>query len=195
MSLPINSETKVGALLEAYPAAEQALITLAPAFQQLKNPVLRKTIAKVATLGQAARMGGVSVRELVSAVRAAAGVTDSDEPTADAQHDSPAPPWMSLSFIRHEIDGGAMLASGIHPIGKVRECVAGLRTGEVVRLITPFRPEPLIETMRRGGLLVFSREMQPGRHETFFCRPQCGIAGGEGHSESQAQSFLSLIDD
>jgi hypothetical protein len=185
MSLPINAETKIGALLEAYPAAEEALIAMAPGFQRLKNPVLRKTVAKVATLGQAARMGGVSVREMVSAVRAAAGVTDAHEPDPEIQHDSPAPPsWMSLSFIRHEIDGCAMLDAGIHPIGKVRECVAGLRTGEVVRLTSPFRPEPLIETMRRGGLQVFSRELEPGRHETFFGRAQCGIAGPGPQSES-----------
>jgi hypothetical protein len=121
---------------------------------------------------------------MVSAVRAAAGVTDADEPGTEVQHDSPAPAWMSLSFIRHEIDGGAMLAAGIHPIGKVRECVAGLRTGEVVRLTSPFRPEPLIDTMRRGGLQVFSRELEPGRHETFFGRAQCGIAGPGPQSES-----------
>jgi hypothetical protein len=63
-----------------------------------------------------------------------------------------------------------MLERGIHPIGKVRECVARLDPGGTVLLVTSFRPDPLIETMRRGGLSVFSAESSPGRHSTYIAR-------------------------
>ena len=59
MSLPINPETRVGALLEAYPGIDEVLISWVPAFAKLRNPMLRKTVAKVATLEQAARIGAL----------------------------------------------------------------------------------------------------------------------------------------
>ncbi|HPA51566.1 MAG TPA: DUF1858 domain-containing protein, partial [Thermoanaerobaculia bacterium] len=78
--LPITPETKVGELLEAYPELEETLVAIAPAFSKLKNPVLRRTVARVATLAQAARVGGVEVRTLVGTLRQAAGLAG--EPTA-----------------------------------------------------------------------------------------------------------------
>ena len=73
MSLAITPETKVGALLEAYPGIDDVLIEWVPAFEKLKNPILRKTVAKVATLQQAARIGGVSTRDMVRKLREATG--------------------------------------------------------------------------------------------------------------------------
>ena len=64
--LQITPDTKIGALLEAYPQLEEKLIELAPAFRKLKNPILRKTVAKVTSIRQAARVGGVPVGEMVN---------------------------------------------------------------------------------------------------------------------------------
>ena len=57
MSLLIGPETTVGAMIEAYPELESVLVEMAPAFAKLRNPVVRRTVAKVATLEQAARIG------------------------------------------------------------------------------------------------------------------------------------------
>jgi hypothetical protein len=48
MSQQIGPETTVGALLEAYPELERVLMEMAPAFAKLRNPVVRRTVAKVA---------------------------------------------------------------------------------------------------------------------------------------------------
>lgn len=48
-SILITPKTRVGELLEKYPELEETLMELAPAFQKLKNPVIRRTIGKVAT--------------------------------------------------------------------------------------------------------------------------------------------------
>jgi hypothetical protein len=62
--LVITPKTKIQDLLVAYPALEEVLIELAPPFQKLKNPVLRKTIARVTSLSQAASVGGIAVETL-----------------------------------------------------------------------------------------------------------------------------------
>ena len=48
----ITSSTKVAALLEEYPELEDVLMAMAPPFKKLRNPFLRKSVAKVASLGQ-----------------------------------------------------------------------------------------------------------------------------------------------
>jgi len=175
MNVPINPETKIGVLLDAYPGIDEVLIAWAPAFAKLRNPVLRKTVAKVATLEQAARIGGVSVREMVRKLREAAGqdapgVMDSPEPVTGENSAAGAPAWLSEQHVRHIIDADAMLETGTHPIGKLRECVVTLQAGEIVELTSSFHPAPLIEAMVRTGLAVYSRQTSPGRHATYFCR-------------------------
>ncbi|MFH1755446.1 MAG: DUF1858 domain-containing protein, partial [Candidatus Latescibacterota bacterium] len=54
----ITPDMKVSALLEAYPELEDVLIGIAPAFKKLRNPVLRRTVAKLTSLRQAAQVGG-----------------------------------------------------------------------------------------------------------------------------------------
>jgi hypothetical protein len=149
------------------------LISWVPAFARLRNPILRKTVAKVATLEQAARIGGVSVRDLVRKLREATGqpgleILDAPGGSADAFAETPA--WLKEGLVRFTIDADSMLEHGEHPIGKVRQSVAALAQGEIVRLTSSFRPEPLIDTMRRGGLAVYATESPPGRHVTYFSR-------------------------
>jgi hypothetical protein len=174
MSLPIEPGTKVGALLEAYPGIEEHLIAWVPAFSKLRNPILRKTVARVATLEQAARIGGVSVRDLVRKLRAAAGQDESEAVQGPAGPPDTAaderPFWVCDERVRYEIDADRMLETGEHPIGRVRQCAESLETGEIVRLTSSFRPAPLIDTLQRSGLAVFSAEAAPGRHATYICR-------------------------
>lgn len=185
MSVIISPETRLEALFEAYPELEDYLVAAVPAFTNLKNPVLRKSVVRVATVEQVARMGGVGARELVTRLRQAAGQPPVEPPVPSSSgcgggcghgdaapaNAGPAPAWLAEERIRVEIDADAMLETGEHPIGKVRQSVANLRTGEIVRLTSSFRPAPLIETMARGGVAVYSAETSPGRHATYFCRP------------------------
>ena len=74
MSKPlINPGMKVAALLDHWPELEEVLVAQAPAFQKLRNPILRRTVARVATLEQAAGIAGLSSRELVMTLRQAVG--------------------------------------------------------------------------------------------------------------------------
>jgi hypothetical protein len=170
MSVPINPETTIGSLLEAYPHLEATLIDLAPAFAKLRNPVIRRTVAKVATLEQAAKIGGISLHTMILELRQAAGASGPDLCAAEtSQPDDDAPAWLLHGRIAQEIDAGSLLEHGVHPIGMVREAIGKLGPGEVVVLRSSFRPEPLIETMRRAGAVVHSYA-QGGTHFTRFGR-------------------------
>ena len=156
MSLRIEPGTKVGALLEAYPEAERVLVDLAPAFAQLRNPVVRRTVAKVATLEQAAKMGGISLSTMIEKLCAATGATIATTGSAESADDlAGTPDWVTRGRVVQDVDAGSLLARGVHPLREIREAVGGLGPGEFVILRAPFRPEPLLGAMRREGAQVY----------------------------------------
>ena len=58
---PFAADINPDRLLEHCPELEDELLALSPAFAKLKNPILRRTVAKVATLCQAAGTGEIPV--------------------------------------------------------------------------------------------------------------------------------------
>ena len=78
--------------------------------------------------------------------------------------------WLMGARVVQTIDADAMLKTGVHPVGKVKESTAGLAPGEAVQLVSSFCPQPLIELMRAAGYSVATVEANPGRHYTRFGR-------------------------
>jgi hypothetical protein len=181
VTLAITPATKVAELLEAYPELEETLIGLAPAFARLRNPVLRRTVARVASLEQAASVGGVSVRELVAALRAAAG----QEPDGPGEGESPvpdsgpAPGWLDESRVATVIDADALLDDGEVPLARVVAAAAALATGTHLRVDSGFRPTPLIDALSKQGHPSHVRQDRPGRFSTYVA-PARDTSRGEG---------------
>ena len=63
-NIDITPETTVHRLLEAYPELEETLIGIAPPFKKLRNPLLRRSVAKVASLRHISSVGGVPLVSL-----------------------------------------------------------------------------------------------------------------------------------
>ena len=154
----IGPETRVAELLKAHPEAEDILIRMAPQFKALRNPVLRRTVARVATLEQAAKVGGLQVRELVLKLRQELGVDGGGDVVAtDGAVALEAPAWVSLDA-ETSIDGGALLEAGETPIAHASVALAAMSSGEVLVVSAPFQPAPLIDTLRAKGHDVYARE-------------------------------------
>ena len=66
----INAKTKIDVLLKQYPFLEDFLITLSPKFKGLKNPIMRKTMGKVATLEMASTISGLNIDTLIASLMA-----------------------------------------------------------------------------------------------------------------------------
>ncbi len=154
---PITPDTKVAALLEAYPELEDVLVGIAPPFAKLRNPVLRRTIARVTTLRRAAEVGGLSPRELVGRLREAAGLDPAGEVDAVGDGAAPAgavaqrPRWTRQTEVRWTLDADALLAGGREPLAEIGRRVADLGTGECGVLESSFVPAPLLEWLRSRG--------------------------------------------
>jgi hypothetical protein len=142
--LIITPKTKVLELIETYPKLEDVLIRYVPAFSKLKNPLLRRTVAKIATLQQAASIGNVKTGDLINLLRKEVGqelLNNSDDTT----YNTIKPSWYNETFIEKEFDIREMLAAGEQPVNQVISDLNQLNKGKIYKLSSPFLPAPLID--------------------------------------------------
>lgn len=165
---PITPKTKVAELLNDYPELENDLIAISSEFSRLKNPVLRKTVAKVATLEQAARMAGLPVGEVVNKLRSLAGLDNLDvSPTSQAGSDDFD---INPEMIQEVFDARPIIETGGHPMHEVIELMNKLENGKVLELITPFVPMPLIDIGKNRGLKVKTEQVSADLMKTYYLR-------------------------
>ncbi len=167
--IDITPQTIVGDLLNAYPELEDKLIEIAPVFSKLKNPILRRTIAKVTTLKQAAVVANISVAYLINGLRKAANketILVAEENTRQ----SAKPSWISKEKIKYEYDASLDLENGIHPAGKVTKGILHLRDDEIYLLITPFIPAPLIKIVEEKGYKTYSESVDESKIYNYIAR-------------------------
>jgi uncharacterized protein (DUF2249 family) len=166
---PITPEMKVGDFLKYYPELEDTLIAIAPMFAKLKNPVLRRTIAKVASLNQAAQVGNVSVGAMINKLRKAAGVDEMILSNAAGDgSDNSTPVWWEQEKVIKSIDARPMIDRGEHPLGIITKELVRMKPGTILELITPFYPAPLIDKAREQGAEVWSIEEDDGSVMNYF---------------------------
>jgi hypothetical protein len=167
--LDITPETRVDALLKSYPDLEAVLIDLSPVFARLRNPVLRKTVAKVANLRQVAQIGNVSLGEVINTLRRAAGMGEFDEVEAAQTEGLPsAANGLEEAEIWKSFDARAMIESGGHPLNRVLEELNDLPEKSRYELITPFVPAPLIEMVEKKGFRSVTRQENGSLVRTYF---------------------------
>jgi TusA-related sulfurtransferase len=144
--LIITPRTKIYDLLETYPQLEDKLIDTAPPFKKLKNPVLRNTIARITNLGQAATIGGINVEELINVLRKEVGQDNISEfIEKDNKYNTVKPDWYDDKHIVNTIDIRDMLNKGEQPVHEVLSSIKKLKDGEILEIIAPFLPAPLID--------------------------------------------------
>ena len=169
---PILPATKVAAPLERYPHLEDILVSLAPPFRKLKNPLLRKGVARVASLKQAAAVAGISVEDLVNTLRAAVGQdpVGSEGANPAAAYFSAQPDWFSASKIVKSIDE-RIAGEDTMPIVVVLREASRLQPEEILELVTNFLPAPGIDIMKKKGLRVWSVQEEVKLVRTYISKP------------------------
>ncbi len=143
-NLIITPKTKVSQLINTYPQLEDVLIEYVPTFEKLKNPILRKTIAKITTLQQAAAVGNVRVEDIINRLRQEIG-QDLYSDSVDIGYNIKKAQWFSEELIVTEFNAKDMLERGEHPVNQVIADLNNMDNGKIYKLITPFLPAPLID--------------------------------------------------
>ena len=156
----ITLETKIADLLNNYEGMKEILIEINPKFEKLNNPILRRTIAKVAGVKQAAIVGGMNPSELVNRLREAVGQSPFQE--ADGSDEKVTieeqPQWAEQEP-KVTLDANAILDDNKNPLAELHMALRNVVEGEVVLIRSDFRPEPLIEEFEKKGHSLYCQEV------------------------------------
>lgn len=114
----INPDTKIAALLKQDPRALEAIISLSPRFEKLRNPLLRKLMAGRASIRMASRMGGITTEDFFSKLEALSFQIDRTSQNPDATELRETPEFLKdLSPDRTvELDVRPEIESGKDPL-------------------------------------------------------------------------------
>ena len=167
-NLIITPRTKVLELIQSYPQLEDIIVNYVPAFKVLKNPVLRRTVAKVATLQQAASVGNVDLAHFIHTLRKEVGQETESEIIAGSEYNTVKPVWYDESKVEKQLDVREMLAEGEHPVGQVVAELTSLPDGAIYKLIAPFLPAPLVDKASSLGFKHWVKQIDDEIFEIFF---------------------------
>jgi hypothetical protein len=168
--LLITPLTLVGEFLDNYPELEELLISLSPAFEKLRNPVLRRTIGRVATFQQVAIVGNIPIEFIINSLRKAAGQNQTNETMNTSNTLNEKPTWFNPAAISETLDAREMLQAGQHPLAEVIKRTSDLQPMQIFELITPFTPMPLIEKVNANGFSAYVVAVSDSEVHTYFCK-------------------------
>lgn len=151
----------VAAVLARDESLVDVFVRAAPHFSKLRNRALRRVMARLVTVEQAARTANVPVQTLLDDLNAALGLPRDSSATRDSAS-APARAPAESSAVRSgathpasaneiELDVRDDLRRGEEPFSRVMTVVAAMRDGDVLHLRAIFEPAPLFAVLAKRG--------------------------------------------
>jgi len=175
-SEPITGSERVSEVLARDESLVDVFVRHSPHFEKLRSTRLRKVMAKLVTVEQAARVAGVSSQALVDDLNQAIGLAHGAA-TAEAEAtrlESASAHPMDAPVV--ELDVREDLRSGREPFSRIMGAVAALDHDAVLHLRAIFEPAPLYDVLRKRG---FEHETQchaPDDWSVWFWCPSASAA-------------------
>lgn len=168
---PILASWKVSEVLRRYPDLVDTFVAISPAFRPLRNPIGRRTQARLVTVAQAASIGGVEPTALVRALNVAAGLTppgpDATAPTETTDPDT-APPWVAQATVAGEFDARPVLNRGEEPFQAIMQAARAVPAGQALVVHAPFEPLPLYDVFARRGFAAWGKQVGLDHWQVLF---------------------------
>jgi uncharacterized protein (DUF2249 family) len=164
----ITLETKIADLLNDYDNMKDILIGINPKFKKLNNPVLRRTLAKIAGVKQAAIVGGMDPMDLLNQLRVAVGQTVVEYADTNGETSTlKAPIWITQEP-KETLDANVLLDAEDNPLAKAYNSLRQLSDGDILTITADFQPEPLIEEFEKAGHEVYCQEVDDTHFITYI---------------------------
>ena len=187
---PVAAGDWVSDVLARDEALVEVFVRQSHHFTKLRNRTMRKVMARLVTVEDAARIAGADAAALVGELNAALGiVSDSgtaiggvDEARALRPKVSPASaaPGRPSGAKVVEVDAREDLRAGREPFSKIMAAVQAADTGEVLWLRATFEPVPLYTVLAKRGFVHEARAEGPEDWSIWFWRPE--TSGGDPHA-------------
>lgn len=173
---PVVASDKVSDVLARDESLIDVFVRHAAHFEKLRNRTLRRVMARLVTVEQAARIANVPADRLVHDLNEALGLADLVGPATDATIRHPnvsleAPSVRPSKPPAIELDIRQDLRDGREPFATIMSAVAGLHDGDVLLLRTIFEPAPLFDILAKRGFQHACAAHAADDWSSWFWRP------------------------
>jgi uncharacterized protein (DUF2249 family) len=157
----ITARDRIADVLARDESLVEVLVATSAHFARLRNRTLRRAMARLVTVEQAARIAGVDPDVLLGRLNAALGhpaapgpARPEDGAPAGQAEEARMPGFLTEIPAGHTVDLDVRddLRAGREPFGRIMAGVRALPAGGVLRLRTTFEPVPLYQVLGQRGL-------------------------------------------
>jgi len=138
---------------------------------------MRRIMARLVTVEQAARIAAIPVEQLLHDLNEALGIeseASSGSPVDEHRSEAPSPPTRPLSAPVVELDVRDDLRSGREPFGQIMRSVSSLGDDGVLHVRAIFEPVPLFSVLGKRGFAHESKAHAADDWSVWFWRPRGG---------------------
>ncbi len=211
----ILAKTKVKKAIDKYPKLKEILIEISPKFKKLKNPIIFKIVSKWATFSDVAKIGGLSICELLHKVNRAVGkekelferapecvkeLGDEKSLSAEKKPDWVENPEETLIYdVRNRDD---------FFLNELVEAANNLKEGQILKIINSFYPAPLINMLKESGYSVYTEreafekfvvyvkyKEKPGKENWIEKKDEFQLLDVRGWKEDPFSTIIKLAND
>ena len=193
--IKINANTKISTLLKSHPGALEAIISLSPKFNKLRNPILRKLMASRTSIAMASKVGAVSVNDFFNKLQQLGFEADRIEEQKDGIIQQPLPDFLKNAKKENitQLDVRPVIKNGKDPFNLIINTVKQLPQGGILKLINSFEPAPLIPILTRQGFDSYVETVSSTVINTyFFKKDNSGFS--EPEKTSNAEDWQSKLE-
>ncbi len=185
MTEPIRLEDRISTVLSRDPRMLDVLLAASPTFSHLKNPIMRKTMARLATVEHAARVAGLDADELVARLNAALR-GEAYVPRATAAAQTPAASAPKPAIVAQATEATIVdcdvrddLQKGIEPLSRILAAARGVPREKLLRLRAIFEPVPLYAVLGKQGFAHFTERLADDDWIVWFWRDEDAAAAAK----------------
>ena len=184
--MTINADTRIAAILRQNPQALEVLVSISPAFQKLRNPLLRKLLAGRTSLQAASKLGGCTEEDFFQKLKPLGFEIDRVTKTID-KGEKPPPPFMN-SLAKEQLlqlDVRPLIAAGSDPLNLILEKIRSVQPGQVLKIVNSFEPAPLISMLEKKSFESYVDVVNSNLVETYFYK---AVKSGDAAPQTRKQA-------
>lgn len=192
----INPGTKISALLKAHPEALDTIVSIAPKFERLRNPLLRKLMAGRTTIAMAAKIGKCGVETFYEKLKPLGFEVDT---SVKVEEESAQEMPLFLQKVKSSdlrtLDVRPTIAAGKDPLKDIMKAVKETPLSGALKVINTFEPTPLIAVLEKQGYQYYVNNLDDETVETWFFK-ESGVQANlqEGIDvDTSAEGFDELV--
>lgn len=172
MTITVN--TKIAQILKQHPAALEAIISISPKFNKLRNPLLRKIMTSRTTIAMASKVAGCTASDFFEKLKPLGFAIDdkTEAPKIEPTHQVPVFMNTLNEKTLVELDVRPIIAADKDPFKEITEKIKQLEPGAVLNLINSFEPTPLIALLSKQGFQYFVDTVNKDLVITYFLKPE-----------------------